>query len=208
VGESSATPIVHLVDDDASMLVALSRLLTVAGYAAQTFPSAAHFLAGRRPEARGCLIVDLRMPGMSGLELQAQVAAGPNPLPVVFLTAHGDIPTSVHAVKGGAEDFLTKPVSKDALLGAVDRALARDAEAFAQRQRRNDLRERLDSLTRREREVLAGLLAGKLNKEIAADLGTTERTVKAHRASIMEKLRAQSPAELGLIAQEANFVLH
>ncbi len=197
--------IVYLVDDDASMLRALSRLLAVAGHAVQTFASATDFLGRHLPTDRGCVVADLRMPGISGLDLQSALANSGNPLPVIFLTGHGDIPTSVHAMKDGAEDFLTKPVRKDDLLAAVKRALARDAEAFERRARQGELRRRFELLTPREQEVLTHVIAGKLNKEIAADLGAAERTIKAHRASIMEKLHAQSPAELGRLAQKAGF---
>ncbi len=195
-------PTVYLVDDDASMLRSLSRLLSVAGHAVQTSASAMEFLAAHGPGNRGCVVADLRMPGLSGLELQSALARSGNPLPVIFLTGHGDIPTSVHAMKGGAEDFLTKPVRKEALLAAVSRALAKDAVAHQQHARRRELQQQFESLTPREREVLDQVIAGKLNKMIAADLGATESTIKTHRASIMEKLRAHSPAELGRITQE------
>lgn len=142
------------------------------------------------------------MPGLSGLDLQSALSRSRNPLPVIFLTGHGGIPDSVRAMKGGAEDFLTKPVRKEDLLPAVKRALARDAAAFAQRAQQGELRQRFELLTPREREVLTHILAGKLNKEIASDLGATVRTIKAHRGSIMAKTQAQSPAELGRLAQE------
>ena len=193
---------VFVVDDDASMLRALSRLLTLAGYAVQAFPSATELLAGHQSSHRGCVVADLRMPSMNGLELQAALARSGNPLPVIFLTAHGDIPTSVHAMKGGAEDFLTKPVQKEKLLAAVQRALVNDAAAFAQDARQHELQRRFDLLTPREREILALVVAGKLNKEIAAELGAAESTIKMHRVSIMEKLAVHSPAELGRVAQE------
>jgi FixJ family two-component response regulator len=195
-------PTVYIVDDDASMLRALSRLLTLAGYAVQAFPSAPELLASHQPSHRGCVIADLRMLPMNGLELQAALARSGNPLPIIFLTAHGDIPTSVQAMKGGAEDFLTKPVQKEKLLAAVERALATDAASFEQDGRRRELQRRFDRLTTREREVLALVTAGKLNKEIAAELGAAESTIKMHRVSIMEKLAVHSPAELGGIAQE------
>lgn len=139
---------------------------------------------------------------MGGLELQTALAQSGNPLPVIFLTGHGDIPTSVHAMKDGAEDFLTKPVKKEELLKAVGRALARDEQSFVEFLRRKKLRQCFERLTAREREVLIHVIAGKLNKEIAADLGASERTIKAHRAAIMEKMQAQSPVELGRMAQE------
>jgi two-component system response regulator FixJ len=197
--------IVYVVDDDASMLRALSRLLTLKGHAVRTFASATEFLAQHQPTDRGCVVADLRMPGPSGLDLQSALARSGNPLPVVFLTGHGDIPTSVHAMRGGAEDFLTKPPRKEDLLAAVERALARDAAAFEKQAHQRELHERFQSLTQHEREVLTHVIDGKLNKEIAADLGASERTIKFRRARIMEKMQAQSPAELGRLAQEAGF---
>ena len=195
-------PAIHLIDDDPSFNRAVARLLTVAGFGVKKFTSAAGFLAQHRDESRGCVLVDLRMPEMSGIELQAALAKTPNPLPVIFLTGHGDIPTSVQAIKSGAEDFLTKPVQKEPLLAAVQRALVRDEKMVARRERQRDLRQRFASLTPREAEVLVHVIAGKLNKETAGALDTTERTIKAHRASIMEKMQAGSPAELGRMAQE------
>ena len=202
MSEPAVKPIVYVVDDDPAMLRALSRLLTLTGHAVQTFASATDFLTQHQPANRGCVLADLRMPGPSGLDLQSALARSGNPLPVVFLTGHGDIPTSVHAMKGGAEDFLTKPPRKEALLAAVERALARDAAAFEQQAHQRELRQRFESLTPREREVLTHVIAGELNKEIAADLGAAEGTIKAHRASIMEKLQAHTPTELGRITQE------
>jgi FixJ family two-component response regulator len=199
--------IVYVVDDDASFLTAVRRLLRAGGYEVKTFPSAAAFLQSLPPaDSPGCLIVDLQMPGLSGLELQDALAKVENPLPLVFLTGHGDIPASVHAMRQGAEDFLTKPVKKQALFDAVQRALARDARERAQRARQWALRARFDALTRREQEVLAHVLSGQLNKQVAGDLGTSERTIKAHRANIMAKLEVHSVAELGRLAQEAGFV--
>jgi len=198
--------IVHLVDDDESMLTALSRLLTAAGHEVRSFPSAEAFLSRDDPSARGCVVVDLRMHGMDGLQLQSRLAASTNPMPLIVLTAHGDVSASVHAMKAGAEDFLTKPVKPEDLLGAVERALVRDAEAAEQRRTREDLHQRFQSLTPREREILQRIIDGKLNKEIAAELGSAERTIKAHRGSIMAKLRANSPAELGWIARDAGWL--
>ena len=198
----ATAPSVFIVDDDASMLRALSRLLTLAGYAVEAFASAPEFLARHQPSDRGCVLADLRMPHMSGLELHAALARSGNPLPFIFLTAHGDIPTSVQAIKRGAEDFLTKPVQKEKLLAAVQRALAQDAATFGQDVRRRELQRQFDLLTPREREVLALVVSGKLNKEIAGELGAAEGTIKAHRASIMEKFQVHSPVELGRLTQE------
>jgi FixJ family two-component response regulator len=197
-------PIVHVVDDDPSFLGAVARLLRAGGYEVRTFASAADFLnSPPAADSPGCLIVDLQMPGLNGLELQGALTRADNPLPLVFLTGHGDIPTSVQAMRQGAEDFLTKPVKKQALFDAVERALVRDARQRVQRARQRELRARFDSLTPRETEVLAHVLRGQLNKQIASDLGTSERTIKAHRANIMAKLDVQSVAELARLAQEA-----
>jgi len=197
---------VYVVDDDASFLAAVTRLLRAGGYEVRGYSSAAGFLQSPRPaDSPGCAIVDLQMPDLSGLDLQDALTKMDNALPLIFLTGHGDIPTSVRAIRQGAEDFLTKPVKKQALFDAVRRALARDASERAQRARRRELRTRFDALTPREREVLAHVLRGQLNKQIAGDLGTSERTIKAHRANIMAKLEIQSVAELARLAQEAGF---
>jgi len=196
------TPTIFVVDDDASILKAVSRLLRASGYAVQTFASAADFLAALTPQATGCVVVDLRMPGQSGRDLQSVLAAADNPLPVIFLTGHGDIPTVTHAMRDGAVDFLTKPVKKENLFAAIERALARDAVEREQRARMRDLRDRFDQMTPREREVLAHVISGKLNKQIAFDLGASERTIKAHRASIMDKLDVHSVAELVRLTEQ------
>ena len=196
------TPTIFVVDDDASILKAVSRLLRAGGYVVQTFGSAADFLAALTPQAMGCVVVDLRMPGQSGRDLQSVLATADNPLPVIFLTGHGDIPTGIHAMRDGAVDFLTKPVKKENLFAAIERALARDAVERAQRARMRDLRDRFDQMTPREREVLAHVISGKLNKQIAFDLGASERTIKAHRASIMDKLDVHSVAELVRLTEQ------
>jgi FixJ family two-component response regulator len=198
-----AQPVVHLVDDDASFLNAMSRLLRAARFAVQTYSSPTEFLAHRPPETPGCVVVDLQMPGLSGLDLQQLLANADDPVPVVFLTGHGDIPTSVRAMRQGAEDFLTKRAPKADLLAAVKRALARDALSREQRARLRELRAPFGTLTPREREVLAHVLTGQLNKQIAADLGIDERSVKRHRTSIMTKLQVQSVAELTHLVDEA-----
>jgi FixJ family two-component response regulator len=185
------------VDDDDSMRTAVVRLLQAAGYQARGYGSAGEFLLGRSDrDAPGCAVLDVRMPGPSGLDLQEALARFDVPLPIVFLTGHGDIPMSVRAIKAGAVDFLTKPVSREVLLGAVRSAIARDAETRAAREVLRVLRARYESLTPREREVFTGVVAGRLNKQIAADLGTAERTIKAHRAQVMEKMQVASVAEL------------
>ncbi|MCX6923248.1 MAG: response regulator [Verrucomicrobia bacterium] len=196
-------PIIFIVDDDASFRNAMSRLLRAGGYAVQTFGSAAEFLQSTRTDAPGCVLLDLRMPGPSGLDVQSALARSEYPLPIIFLTGHGDIPSSVQAMRAGAEDFLTKPVGKAVLFPAIERALARGTQEREQRTRRRELRARFDALTPREREVLAHVLSGQLNKQVAGDLGTSERTIKAHRANLMAKLQVQSVAELAHLAHEA-----
>jgi two-component system, LuxR family, response regulator FixJ len=200
---SNAKPLIHVVDDDGSFLTAVSRLLRAAGYISQTFTSATEFLQSARTEAAGCVLLDLNMPGVSGLDLQEALAKAEHPLPVIFLTGQGDIPTTVDAIRKGAEDFLTKPVKKEILFAAIERALARDAQEREHRARQRELRARFDALTPREREVLAHVLRGQLNKQIAADLDASERTIKAHRANLMAKLQVQSVAELAHLAHEA-----
>ena len=191
------------MDDDISFRQAIERLVRTGGYAVHTFASATEFLQFTRPDAPGCLLLDLDMPGLSGLDLQSTLARLENPLPIVFLTGKGNISTTVQAMRAGAEDFLTKPTSKQVLFAAIERALARDAQARAQRARGHDLHARFDALTPREREVLAHVLSGRLNKQIAADLNASERTIKMHRANLMAKLHVQSVAELAQLAQTA-----
>jgi FixJ family two-component response regulator len=190
-------PIIYLVDDDPSFLHALSRRLLAADYQVETFASAEEFLSRRRSEAAGCAVLDLQMSGPSGLELQEALAQAEEPLPVVFLTAHGDVSSSVRAMKRGAVDFLTKPVRGDELIEAVKRALARHAAEQQTRRQKREWRVRYESLTPREREVFALVVSGRPNKQIADVLGISERTVKEHRGRVMHKMGAQSPAELG-----------
>ena len=200
---NATEPTVHIVDDDASFLAATSRLLRASGFAVKTFASATEFLAQRDADAPGCVLADVLMPGMNGLELQAALARSPNPLPILFLTGHGDIPSSVRAMRDGAEDFLEKRAAKAQLLAAVQRALERDAREREARARQRELRARFDALTKRELEVLGHVVQGRLNKQIAGDLGIHERTVKLHRTAITTKLRVQSVAELTRLIDEA-----
>ena len=200
---ASASPRrVFLVDDDHGVLKALSRVLREAGYAVETFESAEAFLARYQAGVEGCLVLDVGMPGLDGLELQHFLAGEGELLPIVFVTGRGDIPMSVRAMKAGASDFLTKPVRADVLLAAVHSAIEHGATARRARAEAEDLRRRLESLTAREREVLVALAAGKLNKQIAADLGVVEQTVKFHRARIMERMQARTIAELMHIAAQ------
>jgi FixJ family two-component response regulator len=192
-----ATSTVYLVDDDASLLRALARRLRAAGLQVETFDSAAAFLSHHRSDASACAVLDLQMPGPGGLEIQQALAAADESLPVVFLTAHGDVSSSVRAMKDGAIDFLTKPVRGEDLLEAVQRALTRGATARETRARQRVWRERYATLTPAERRVFALIVRGLPNKGIADEIGTCERTVKAHRAEVMRKMQVQAPAELG-----------
>ena len=197
---SSPSPIVFIVDDDPALLKSLSRLLKEEGWLVETYESAEAFLARRDPQAPGCLLLDVTLPGLDGLELQRRLAEAGQALPIVFLTGHGDIPMSVRAIKAGAADFLTKPVTAEALFAAVRAAIAEDASARQDRADVAQLEQRFSTLTPREREVLVAVAKGRLNKQIAADLGIVEQTVKFHRARIMERMQAKTAAELMLIA--------
>ena len=194
--------VIHLVDDDESLRSALQRLLSAAGYRVRTYASAGDFLLEPPADAPGCLLLDLRMPGPSGLDLQEALKRHGVRLPVIFLTGHGDLPTGVRAMKAGAVDFLTKPVERETLFAAVAHAIEVDAAQRATRSNYSDLQGRYALLTVRERAVLEGVVAGKLNKQIAGDLRVAERTVKAQRAQVMAKLGATNAAELGRIAAQ------
>jgi FixJ family two-component response regulator len=196
----SGARLVHVVDDDASMRVSLARLLAGAGYSVALYRSAEELLAGAGPSLAGCILLDLRLPGASGLELQDRLARGGVSAPIVFLTGHGDVPASVRAMKGGAADFLQKPVAADDLLAAVEQAFARDESTRREAEELADLRTRAASLSERQRDVWLRVVRGELNKQIAHDLGLVERTVKLHRARAMEKLGARSSADLVRIA--------
>jgi len=190
-----------LVDDDPGVRRAIARLLRSAGYQVTAFESAQEFLAAQVPEGPGCLVLDVRMPEVGGLELQQMLERSNQLRPIVFITGHGDVPTSVQAMKAGAVDFLTKPVAEADLLAAVERALARDAEERRKRAADQVLRDRLARLSARERQIFELVAAGLLNKQIGARLGTGERTVKLHRARVMKKLEADSTADLVRIAE-------
>jgi RNA polymerase sigma factor (sigma-70 family) len=197
------TRTVFIVDDDPSFLKGIERLLRSSGFATRCFPSAVDFLANHSPDAVGCVLADLRMPEMDGIALQRRLAESPNPLPIVFLTGQGDIPTSVEAMRQGAEDFLVKTSAKAAILGAVERALARDAEQRRTQARRLALEQDRAKLTPREREVLHHVLKGLKNRQIAQEMSIDERSVKRHRTHIMHKLGDGADAELVQFAVEA-----
>jgi FixJ family two-component response regulator len=193
---TETAPIVFIVDDDPSVRTSTGRLVRSAGFEVQTFGSAREFLAGWQSDRPACLVLDVRLPGQSGLDLQGELAGSGVEIPIIFVTGHGDIPMTVRAMKAGAIEFLTKPYRKAALLAAIRTALERDRVTRRERLEAGALRGRYEQLTPREREVMALVVAGLLNKQIAGELATAERTVKFHRAHIMEKMEAESLAEL------------
>jgi FixJ family two-component response regulator len=197
------SPTVFIVDDDSAVLKSLARLLRSARLNVMAFGSPQEFLERHDPRAPGCLVLDLAMPGLNGLELQAALTVKGSAIPIIFLTGHGNIPTSVQAMKRGALDFLTKPVNDDDLLKAVQAAMEQDRIARIARAELEDIQARLDSLTPREREVLTHVVSGQLNKQTAADLGTVEKTIKVHRGRVMEKMKVHSVAELVHLAERA-----
>ncbi|MGK3963414.1 response regulator transcription factor [Sorangium sp. So ce118] len=193
---AETAPTVFVVDDDPSVLRALERLLRAAGHAVEAYASPGAFLERAPSERPGCAVIDLRMPGLDGIELQEQLSRRGCPLPIVFLTGHGDVPSSVRAMKAGATDFLTKPCDDTDLLAAVARAIERDARARAALGEQQALRTRFEALTPREREVCLRVAQGLMNKQIADELGAAEKTIKVHRGRVMEKLGVESVAEL------------
>jgi FixJ family two-component response regulator len=198
--------IVHVIDDDASWRTSVQRLMSAIGYRVTLYESAEAFLKTAILSLPGCVLLDVRMPGLSGPQLQQRLADMRSTLPIIFISGHGDIPTSVRAMKSGAEDFLTKPVPTEALVEAVAQAIARDGKYRVMREQLDAMHSRFDTLTPTERKVLALVVRGMLNKNIAGELGTAERTVKWHRHNIMEKLQVQSLAELVSIVERLGLV--
>jgi len=194
--------VVFVIDDDASMRDAVSRLLNAVGLTVQTFASAREFLAGRLPDVPGCAVLDVRLPGLSGLDLQREMVERGIHIPVIFITGHGDIPMSVQAMKAGAVEFLTKPFRDQDLLDAVRSGIQLDRQGRKERAELNELRDGLRQLTPREREVMSLVVAGLLNKQIALRLGTSEKTIKIHRSHVMQKMRADSLADLVRMSQK------
>ena len=193
--------VVYVVDDDPSVRRSLERLFRSVGHECVSFSAATDFLGSKRRDAPACLVLDVRLPGLSGLDLQRQMAEADVLIPIIFLTGHGDVPLSVRAMKAGAVDFLTKPFHEQELLDAVREALDRNRASILQQSETSTLRQRYATLTPREREVFSLIVTGRLNKQAAAELGTSERTIKAHRHQVMEKMQAESPAELGAMAE-------
>jgi FixJ family two-component response regulator len=198
--------VVGIVDDDASVRKGLARLVTTAGYRAEVFASAREFLERPRLDGLCCLVLDVRMPGLTGLELQEALAVAGDRMSIVFVSGHGDVVGSVKAMKGGAVDFLTKPVDARELLGAIERGVARALTVQREQAGATDIKGRLKTLTAREVQVFALVVTGMLNKQIAAELGIVEKTVKVHRARVMEKMRAGSLAELVRLADRAGVI--
>ena len=195
-------PVIHIVDDDASFRTAVGRLLRASGYEILAYESAQQLLERLAGDSvPGCILLDVQIPDLSGPELQDHLIKKGSTLPIIFLTGHGDIPTSVKAIKAGAEDFLTKPVTREQLLASIERAIARHERTKQQRDRVDSLRSLAGKLTPRESEVFKLVILGKMNKQIAHELGTTERTIKAHRQRVMQKLQVQSLAELVSIGE-------
>lgn len=202
----AGAPVIHIVDDDASFRNALSRVLKASGYAVVDYDSAADFLQGIREAVPGCVLLDVQMPAFGGLELQQELTKLSHHWPIVFMTGHGDIPTSVRAIKAGAEDFLTKPIPKRVLLETIERSLSRFKEVQQKQGRVDALKSLIAKLTPRESEVFSLMVRGKMNKQIAHAMGTSERTIKYYRQMIMQKLEIGSFAEAVSVAERAGML--
>lgn len=203
----AAAAVVFVVDDDASVRKSLTRLISEAGYTVQTFTSAREFLARTPSVGPSCVVLDVRMPGLTGLDLQQTLAGAAHEIPIIFITGHGDISMSVRAMKAGAVDFLTKPFAGKDLLEAIQRAVTKDTQDIRAEARTDEIRERVKLLTPRESQVFALVVTGMLNKQIGSELGVGEKTVKVHRARVMEKMRAGSLAELVRLADGAGIIV-
>lgn len=203
----AVAPAVFVVDDDPAVRKSLTRLLSSAGYAVEAFASAREFLARQPYAGPCCLVLDVRMPGLTGLDLQEALAGAGRRMSIVFVTGHVDVPMSVKAMKGGAVDLLTKPVDAKDLLAAIQRCVTKDAQDLGAEARVTEIQERVKTLTRRETEVFARVVTGMLNKQIASELGIGEKTVKVHRARVMEKMRAGSVAELVRLADRVGVIV-
>ena len=207
VRPAAPAAVVYLVDDDASVRKSLSRLISEAGYKVQAYASAREFLAREPAQGPSCVVLDVRMPGVTGLDLQETLTSAVHELPIIFITGHGDISMSVKAMKAGAVDFLTKPFAAKDLLDAIRRAVAKDTRDLDTEAREDEIRARVKLLTPRERQVFALVVTGMLNKQIAGELGIGEKTVKVHRARVMEKMRAGSVAALVRLADAAGIIV-